>query len=201
MKRDFLDWLSKMINSVATWEYYTDFKKVYRNTDEIKIELSILNSLVNSKNIKEDFLKLLDNYPEILKAIPILIAKRDNKILIKDSSCDYEFNFKKRNYDNETYALFLEKTGIFDLLSNHIVSNLYDYVMGVEVGLDTNARKNRTGDSMEDLVESYLISSGFVKNVNYFKELNKTAIEKEWGINLSNLGNDGKTEKRFDFCC
>lgn len=31
-----------------------DFEKVYRNVDEVKIELNILNSLVGSKDIKTD---------------------------------------------------------------------------------------------------------------------------------------------------
>lgn len=197
--RNFEEWLTKMIDSVASWSYYTDFEKVYRNVDKIKVELSLLSTLINSKNIEEDFKNLVTKYPEVLGVIPILIAKRESKVIVKDSKCDYEFNFKKQNYSLDDYALFMRKTGIFNLLEKHIIASLYDYVTGIEVGLDTNARKNRTGDSMEDLVESYLISSGLVKDVHYFKELNKSKIEKEWGIDLSKIGNEGKTEKRFDF--
>ncbi|MBU0278460.1 type II restriction endonuclease [Gemella sp. zg-1178] len=199
MDRNFDIWLSKMVNSIASWSWYTDFEKVYKNIDSIKIELNLLNTLINSKNIEVEFKNLVEKYPNILNAIPILIAKRENKIIIKDNKCDYEFNFKKQNYDIKDYILFMRKTGIFNLLENHIISNLYDYVTGIEVGLDSNARKNRTGHLMEDLVESYLLSSGLVKNVNYFKELNKSKIEEYWGIDLSKLGNSGKTEKRFDF--
>ena len=85
------------------------------------------------------------------------------------------------------------------MLSNHIIDNLIDYAIGVEVGMDTNARKNRPGDIMEDIVESYLLEAGFEKNVTYFKELNKTDIERKFGLELSKISNDGKTEKRFDF--
>lgn len=93
----------------------------------------------------------------------------------------------------------MEKTGLFDLISNHLINNLVDYVMGVEVGMDTNARKNRTGDVMEDIVESYLVKAGFQKDVNYFKEMYKSDIEKMFGLDLSKISNNGKTEKRFDF--
>ena len=85
------------------------------------------------------------------------------------------------------------------MLQNHIINNLVDYVLGVEVGMDTNGRKNRTGDVMEDLVESYLIKAGLIKNKTYFKEMYKTDIEKKFGLDLSAIRNDGKTEKRFDF--
>lgn len=199
MKREFDKWLATMINSVASWHYYTDFEKVYSKVDEMKVELNILNSLIASKNIEQEFKNLLRTYPQILNVIPILIAKRENKIIIKDTMCDYEYNFKHMNYSLDDYCLFMKKTGLFNLLQNRIISNLVDYVTGVEVGLDSNARKNRTGDSMEDLVESYLISSGLVRDVTYFKELNKSDIEKKWGLDLSKIGNDGKTEKRFDF--
>ena len=80
-----------------------------------------------------------------------------------------------------------------------MVNNLVDYLTGVEVGLDSNARKNRTGHTMEDLVEQYIIQAGFIKNITYFKEMYKTDIEKKWGIDLSTISNNGKTEKRFDF--
>lgn len=74
--RDFNKWLKTMRDSIATYDYYTDFNKVYKNTDSIKVELNILNSLIGSKNIRNDFLDLYKKYPEILKVVPILLAKR-----------------------------------------------------------------------------------------------------------------------------
>ena len=92
-----------------------------------------------------------------------------------------------------------KRPAFFDLISKHLINNLVDYVMGVEVGMDTNARKNRTGDVMEDIVESYLVKAGFRKNVTYFKEMYKSEIEERFGLDLSKISNNGKTEKRFDF--
>lgn len=199
MKRNFNDWLNTMRDSIATYDYYTDFEKVYKNTDAIKVELNILNSLIGSKNIKEDFLTLYNKYPEILKAIPVLIAKRESEIKITDIGTEKIFNFNKANYSAEEYAEFMEKTGLFDLISHHLINSLVDYVIGVEVGMDTNARKNRTGDVMEDIVESYLLKAGLVKDQTYFKEMYASEIEKKFNHDLSSLRNDGKAEKRFDF--
>ena len=93
----------------------------------------------------------------------------------------------------------MRKTGLFDLISNHIINNLVDYATGVEVGLDSNGRKNRGGHLMENLVESYFQKEGVVKGVDYFKEMYISDIENRWGINLSGISNQGKAEKRFDF--
>lgn len=197
--RDFDKWLKTMKDSIATWNYYTDFDKVYKNVESIKIELNILNSLIGSKNIKEEFRKIIELYPNTLKAIPILLAKREKEIKINDENGNYQFNFEKPNYSLDEYVIFMEKTGLFELLQNHIIHNLVDYVTGVEVGLDSNGRKNRTGHTMEDLVESYLKKAGFIKNKTYFKEMYLSEVEKRFCVDLSNLSNQNKVEKRFDF--
>ena len=199
MKRNFNEWFKTFTDTIATWKYYTDFEKVYINVDKIKIELNILNSLIGSANIENEFKKIAEKYPETLKAIPILIAKREKEIKITDVNQNYVFNFISPNYSIDEYVLFMRETGLFDLLQNHMIHSLVDYVTGVEVGMDTNGRKGRTGDAMEDLVESYIIKAGFVKGVTYFKELNLSVIEEKWGLDLSNISNTGKNEKRFDF--
>ena len=79
MKKDFNEWLSTMKDSIASWKYYTDFDKVYKNVDSIKVELNILNSLIGSKNIREEFISLANRFPSILNVIPILLAKREKE--------------------------------------------------------------------------------------------------------------------------
>ena len=91
------------------------------------------------------------------------------------------------------------KTGLFDMIANHIVNNLVDYAFGIETGLDSNGRKNRGGHQMENLVENYIVTAGFVKDKNYFKEMYLKDIENKWNIDLSALSNQGKAAKRFDF--
>ena len=186
-------------SSIANYGYYVDFDKIYSNIDKVKIELNILNSLIGSKNIETDFENLIKKYPETLKCIPLLLAVRADEIYAIDEEGEFTYNFKKANLTVEQYKIFMRKTGLFDLIADHIVNNLFDYATGVETGLDSNGRKNRGGHLMEDLVESFIRKSGFIKDINYFKEMYIHQITDKWGINLSAISNQGKTEKRFDF--
>lgn len=197
--RNFSEWLLGFRDSIADYGYYIDFDKVHRNVDNIKVELNILNSLIGAKNIEEDFEKLIGKYPETLKCIPLLLAVRSNEIYAIDGDGDYTYNFKKLNLSVEQYKTFMRKTGLFDLMENHIVNNLVDYATGVETGLDSNGRKNRGGHLMENLVESFIQKAGFVKDESYFKEMYIHQITDKWGVDLSAISNQGKTEKRFDF--
>ena len=197
--RDFTTWIAGFKDSIANYEYYVDFSKVHRNVDKIKIELNILNSLIGSNNIEADFDDLISRYPEALKCIPLLLAVRENEIYAIDSDGEFRYNFKDMNYSVEQYKVFMRKTGLFNLLEKHIIGNLVDYATGVETGLDSNGRKNRTGTTMENLVEEYLQKAGLIKGETYFKEMKIAQIEVKWGISLSAISNEGKTVKKFDF--
>lgn len=197
--RDFDSWLASFRPSIADYKYYTDFNKVFNNVDAIKIPLNILNSLIGSKNIEEDFKKILTQYPETLNCIPILLAKREFDIMAMDEEGQIDFHFDKPNCTNEEYVKFMRKTGLFDLMENHIVNNLVDYVTGIETGLDSNGRKNRGGHLMENLVEGFLCKAGLAKGKSYFKEMYIHEIESKWNIDLSSISNNGGSEKRFDF--
>lgn len=199
MTRDFDTWLSSFRESISGYNYYIDFDKVISHVDDIKIELNILNSLIGAKDIEKEFEKVLTKYPETLKCIPILLAVRGTKVYAQDNDGAYLYDFSTMNYSIEQYKQFMRKTGLFDMIQNHIVNNLVDYVLGVETGLDSNGRKNRGGHLMEDLVESYIIKAGFVKNETYYKEMYLKDIEKAWNIDLSALSNKGKAAKRFDY--
>lgn len=205
MSRDFNAWLSGFRDSIADYGYYIDFEKVHRNVDNIKVELNILNSLIGSKNIEADFENLMRKYPEVLKCIPLLLAVRANEIYCQDENGGhlFQFNFGKYPPNShahyERYKYFMRETRLFDLLENHIVNNLVDYATGVETGLDSNGRKNRGGHLMENLVESFIQKAGFVKDESYFKEMYIHQITDKWGVDLSAISNQGKTEKRFDF--
>ena len=199
MYRNFNVWLSGFRDSIADYGYYIDFEKVHRNVDNVKIELNILNSLIGSKNIEEDFDNLLKKYPEVLKCVPLLLAVRANEIYCQDKNGGYLYQFNGLSANSDNYKYFMRETGLFDLLENHIVNNLVDYATGVETGLDSNGRKNRGGHLMEDLVESFIQKAGFIKDVDYFKEMYIHQITDKWNIDLSAISNKGKMEKRFDF--
>lgn len=197
--KDFNEWLLTFRESIANYSYYVDFNTVYSNYEDIKIELNILNSLIGSKNIESDFEVLIQKYPEVLKCIPILLAKREMDIFCMDSQGSFNYNFKKMNYPISQYKYFMNETGLFDLISNKLINNLVDYVIGVEAGLNSNGRKNRGGHLMEDLVESFIVKAGYVKGVNYFKEMYLSDVEEKTGLDLSALSNSGNTAKRFDY--
>ncbi|MCF0110800.1 MAG: type II restriction endonuclease [Erysipelotrichaceae bacterium] len=194
-KRNFDEWLGTFRKSINTYDYYTDFEKVYENAKALKVEINILNSLVGSKTIETDFEKLMGKYPECLKVIPILLAVRSNEIYCQDEQGAFNYRFDRRTQSINQYKYFMRETGLFDMLQNHIISNLYDYVTGVEVGLDSNGRKNRGGHQMEDLVESFLKKA----NVEYYKEMYLSEIESKWKIDLSAISAEGTTTKRWDF--
>lgn len=197
--RDFDKWLALFRPSIADYKYFVDFEKVFKNVGAVKIPLNILNSLIGSKNIESEFENILAKYPETLRCIPVLLAKRELDIMAMDEEGQNDFHFNEFNYDIPEYTKFMRKTGLFDLIQNHVVNNLVDYVTGVETGLDSNARKNRGGHLMENLVESYLVKAGLKKGETYFKEMYIHEIEKRWNIDLSSISNKGKAEKRFDF--
>lgn len=199
MARNFNEWLSKFKTSISDYTYYADFEKIYKNVDKVKVELNILNSLIGSKNIEEEFQNILIKYPETLECIPLLLAVRSREIFVKDEINEYLFKFDKMVYSIKDYIRFMKESGLFDLLQNHIINNLYDYVLGIEVGLDSNGRKNRGGHLMENLVESYIIKAGYKKDVNYFKEMYLKDIEKKWNLDLSEMSGNNTSTKRFDF--
>ena len=102
-------------------------------------------------------------------------------------------------YSISDYVRFMKESGLFDLLQNHIINNLHDYVLGIEVGLDSNGRKNRGGHLMENLVENYIEKAGFIKGKNYFKEMYLKDIERKWNLDLSSMSGNNISTKRFDF--
>lgn len=197
--RNFDEWLSGFRESIADYKYYVDFQKVYGNVEEVKVELNILNSLICSKDIEREFCGLVEKYPQTLKCIPILLAKREREILVNDEEGLLKYDFGKVDFSAQQYLRFMRETGLLDLMERHIIANLVDYVTGVEVGLDSNGRKNRGGHLMEDLVESFLKRAGLVRGKDYFKEMYLHEIQDKWHIDLSSISNNGNAEKRFDF--
>lgn len=194
--RNFDEWISNFRSSIANYKYYVDFDVVYENVEKFKIELNILNSLIGSKNIENEFLNIIKDYPNTLRCIPFLLAVRQIEILVQDKETFYMYNFAEINYAPEQYAVLMRETGLFDLLENHMVSSLIDYALGVEVGLNSNGRKNRGGHLMEDLVESHIKKAGFKE---YYKEMYLTDVEAKWELDLSKISGDGTSTKRFDF--
>ena len=122
--RNFNEWLSNFKTSISDYTYYVDFEKIYKNVDKVKVELNILNSLIGSKNIEEEFQNILIKYPETLECIPLLLAVRSREIFVKDEINEYLFKFDKMVYSMKDYIRFMNESGLFDLLQNHIINKI-----------------------------------------------------------------------------
>ncbi len=198
MKRKFEDIIESLRDSIATYDYYVDFNKVYANVSKVEMQLNLLNYLIGKDNVENEFLNLLIEYPDVIEVIPILLAIRTGEIKVIDGEL-ISYNFKEMNREPEDYTKLLRESGLVNLFQNKKIKNLVDYVTGVEVGLDTNARKNRTGHLMEDIVESYIQK---IENVDYLKEANINEIKSHFKTDvLDHLLIDEETyaNKRFDF--
>jgi hypothetical protein len=147
--------------------------------------------------LKEEFKKLYSSNPDIIKALPVLLAVRENKLEVFDKITKNSefFDFSGTEKDSEKYYEFLEKSGLARLFQKDGVKNLVDYVMGIEVGLDSNGRKNRGGSLMEEIVESFINELCNKNGFEYLSQARATAIKSKWGVDVK----VDKSERSFDF--
>jgi type II restriction enzyme len=195
MARDFNEWLDTMTDSINGYDYYVNFSKVVENVKRHKHEFALLGTLIGEKDIEKEFRKLVAEYPKVLQCIPILLAVRKDTVHAEDGEGSYDFDFKYGSNSMDEYVMFCRKTGLFSLIRHHLVRDMIDYATGVEVGLDSNGRKNRGGHQMEDTVEKYIMETGVV----YHKEMYLPEVEEEYGLDLSCFSSDGTSNKRWDF--
>lgn len=144
---------------ITKWDYFVNWDKVFRNIQPIEKELNLLNFLIGKEDIETETFNLIKQYPQVIKAFPTLIAVREKSIdiLIDTKKFIYKnYSFTKGNLTDEEckeLAYFVVNSGIGEILKDKKVKNLVDYATGIEVGLDSNGRKNRGGTLMETLVE------------------------------------------------
>jgi type II restriction enzyme len=199
VKQSFEALLKNLKPSIAGYDFYTNFDKVLENIKLHENELIHLDTLIGSKTLEKDFKEVITKHPKVLTAIPILLAVRKSTVLIYDTEL-IEFDFLDRNQPIELYIKFMRETGLFDLMESNHIRSLRDYLIGIEVGLDSNARKNRGGELMTVLVRDYLSE---ISNVTVHEELTKKEIQRLYQIDLDSFldlnGNQNIAAKRFDF--
>lgn len=197
MNKDFNNLVATFKSSIKTWDYFVNWKKVFSNSSELEIILNKLNYLLGKENLKEEFKKLYNSNPDIIKALPVLLAVRESKLEIFDKATKNSefFDFSGKEAGAEKYYEFLEKSGLASLFQKDGIKNLVDYVVGVEVGLDSNGRKNRGGTLMESIVESFVADFCKEKGFEYIAQARATAIKGKWGIDII----VDKSERSFDF--
>ena len=188
MKKNFDLFMSQLAETNATLDFYTDFSKIRENVQSIEIKLNTLNYLIGKEDLAAAVKELWDNDKRVFSILDILIAtrKEQNKKYLDDMGKPHLIHELLNSY--EGVMKFLNETGLADVLKDKNIKNLVDYVFGVEAGLDTHARKNRSGDITELLLHRILTANGVEHRMEVysheFPELQKA------------LGAD---EKRFDF--
>lgn len=203
--------INNLQKSILTWDFFVDWDKIREKVADVEEELSLLNILIGKENTEDKFIELLEKYPRIKKALSLLIAVRSDKLreiyLVEKDDIGkdldnwhmemkreyFKVNKKLNDKDKEELADFYKNSGLKKVFENKDIKDIRDYYFGVEVGMDTNARKNRTGNAMENVVLEY------IKNEfsNFIFQATDKKMEEEWGLNL---GLDKvKSGKAFDF--
>lgn len=187
MSKQFKIFLSQLSETNATLDYFTDFKKIKGNVNKIAIKLNQLNYLIGKSDIKAAVKDLYKENPKAFEVLDILIAIRKKKNAKTFNNKGKIVMLSSYFTSPNSICEYIEETGLGDIFRNKDVKNLVDYVFGIEVGLDTNARKNRGGENMSKAVSVFFDKA----NIFYKKEVSNTAFPE-----ILSLGAD---VKRFDF--
>lgn len=202
----FEDFYRTLRPSLKLWDFFVNWDKVFRHTKQIEIQLNLWNYLLGKQNFDEEFRILLKEHPEIVNAIPSLIVRDGGASQIFSiienigdlSQPDIIFDFSKparTSVEIEKALEFFKKSGLSRLFTKDGVKNLVDYVIGVEAGLDSNGRKNRSGTSMESVVEAYLEKFVKGKNLEFIPQATPRKIKELWGFDVP----VDKSSRSFDF--
>lgn len=191
--------LSTPKDTIRTYDFFVAWEKVLGNVSKIEVALNILNTLIGKDDAANRLKKLIKEYPEVVPVIPLLIAVRGKSIKVADLGGDIEYSFSKKNiYTDEEInkiVYFADKSGLLNVIADKSIKNLVDYSIGVEVGLDTNARKNRSGTAMENLTEVYVKAICEKHNYKYIAQATANKIKEEFGKEV----NTDKANRAFDF--
>lgn len=186
--QDFKTFISQLRETNQTLDFFCDFEKIGRNVDDIKLSLCMLNSLIGTSDLRKSVETIWNRDKTAFSVLPILIAVRDEGSKKVLDTLNNIVEIKTFFGSIDRVIEFLESTGLADLFRKRSIKDLVDYVFGIETGLDTNARKNRSGHIMENTVAQIFKDN----NIKYRQEI----YSSEWQAITDVLGDD---EKRFDF--
>lgn len=188
MERNFNEFMSQLQETNQTLDFFCDFDKISQNVEEIKLSLCMLNSLIGATDMRKSVETIWKRDQTAFNVMGILIAVRDegNKFVINSLGQCVVLDSMFQSIDG--VLEFLDTTGLAEVFQSKKITDLVDYVFGIETGLDTNARKNRSGHIMEGMVAKILIENGI--------DFRQEVYSSEWPEISQVLGDD---EKRFDF--
>ena len=186
--KDFNKFMSQLQETNQTLDFFCDFDKIAANVDNIKLSLCMLNSMIGTADIRKSVETIWNRDRTAFSVMDILIAVRSEGKKAVLNSAGQCIILDKFFTSIDGVLEYLEGTGLADLFRQKKINDLVDYVFGIETGLDSNARKNRSGHVMESMVANIFDK----KRVKYRQEVYST----EWANLQKVLGDD---EKRFDF--
>lgn len=196
--------INNLNDSIRYWDYFVNWEKVIGNTKDLEVDLNILNYLIGKENIEKEFGYLLKKHPQVVRLIPVLLACREHKFKIltdlSEGNLKYEdFSFEKKENLSDTEisraVRFAQKSGLLKIFKDKTVKNVVDYTIGIEVGLDSNGRKNRGGTAMEKVTEAFVKELCNKHGLHYIKEATSEKVLEKWGLKLK----VDKSSRRFDF--
>ena len=193
--------LGTLSDAIRTWDYFVNWDKVYKNVAELEVHLNIWNYLIGKDNFEEEFRTLVRKYPEIVTAIPSMVVRdgRNSQAfkVIEDGTID-QFDFgsaAETDAEVENALKFVNASGLVRLFADGGIKNFVDYLVGVEAGVDSNGRKNRSGSGMESILEGKIASICDRRGWKYMDQATPEVIKNSWGIDFKT----GLSSRRFDF--
>lgn len=185
---EFEVFMSQLVETNQHLHFFCDFEKVDNNVDEIRYKLCALNSILGVSDIRRAVQTIWEHDRSVFQVMNMLIAVRDTNTKYVLDSHDTPVLLDSFFTSVDGVVDFILGTGLYKLFANQKITNLVDYVFGIETGLDSNARKNRSGHIMEHQVAALF--------AEYNIEARQEVYSNEWPSIAEVLGND---MKRFDF--
>ena len=190
--------------SIVKWNYFINWEKVNDNFRDIEISLNLLNYLIGKDDIEKEAKLLFKEHPKLVHIVPALVASRSKsfKLLTEYQYGQFQYQdfiFDKTNIITDEMIdkaiFFLKETGFLNQIESQTIKSIPDYFLGVEVGLDTNARKNRSGSAMEEIIEYFINSICNTHNLEYISQATASKIRKKFNKTIT----VNKSSKKIDF--
>lgn len=193
--------IDTLSEAIRTWDYFVNWDKVFKNVNELEVHLNIWNYLIGKDDFDSEFRSLLGRYPEIVQSIPSMVVRDGNKsttfqVISDETIAKFDFTSPaSTDADIEAALVFVKESGLSRVFMDGGVKNLVDYLIGVEAGVDSNGRKNRSGSGMESILADKLSRICLENGWKWLEQATAHSIQASWGVDFAT----GTSGRIFDF--